>query len=409
MSFQETTATRKISALRKRIRAIQGGTSASKTISILLYLIAMSQTDRVPKLTSVVSESFPHLKRGAIRDFLNIMQEHGYFQEARWNRTDSIYTFETGSKIEFFSADQPEKVRGPRRDRLFINEANNVPYQTFDQLEVRTREFIFLDWNPTTEFWYYDQVAQRNDVDHLIITYQDNEGLEPAVVASIEQRKGNKEWWQVYGMGLLGEVETRVYKGWRVVDEVPFEARLEKLGMDFGYTNDPTAIIAVYYHDGGYVLDELVYQTGLSNKNIADLIKDQEFKVTTVADAAEPKSIDEIRLNGVTILPAKKGPGSVLQGIQYVQQQKVSMTKRSVNLIKEYRNYVWVTDKEGVIINEPLGINDHAMDAVRYAFSLIRPQERQTAHTYIPQSSQPRNNLPGAETPKVAHSYIPRL
>ncbi len=374
----------------------------------------MAQSDTTPTLTSIVSESFPHLKRGVMRDFLNIMEAHNYFVESRWNRTDFIYTFETGSKIEFFSADQPTKVRGPRRDRLFINEANNVPYQTFDQLEVRTRELVFLDWNPTTEFWYYDQVADRDDVDHLIITYLDNEGLEPAVVASIEQRKGNKMWWQVYGMGLLGEVETRIYKGWRIIDEVPFEARLEKYGMDFGYTNDPTAIIAIYYHDGGYVLDEIAYQTGLSNRNIADIIKEQDIKVTTVADAAEPKSIDEIRLHGVQILPAKKGAGSVLQGIQYVQQQKISVTKRSINIIKEYRNYVWVTDKDGVIINEPLGINDHAMDGTRYGFSLIRPEGFQTAHVHYQISSQPLSNLPGnglqqPNAPRMAQQYIPKL
>src|ERR1044071_2556258 len=209
--FRLTTATQKIASLQKRIRAVQGGTSASKTVSILLLLINAAQSDKQPTLTSVVSESFPHLKRGVMRDFLSIMEAHRYFKVDRWNKTDFIYTFETGSKLEFFSADQPSKVRGPRRDRLFINEANNVPYEAFDQLEVRTKDYVYLDWNPTTEFWFYDQVqGVRNDVYHLIITYKDNEALDPSIIRSIEQRKNNKAWWQVYGQGLLGEIETRI-------------------------------------------------------------------------------------------------------------------------------------------------------------------------------------------------------
>ncbi len=302
-----------------------------------------------------------------MRDFFNIMESHQYFKDDRWNATDKIYTFETGSQIEFFSADQPSKVRGPRRDRLFLNEANNVPYEAFDQLEVRTKDFVILDWNPTTEFWFYDQVQPlRDDVDHLILTYLDNEGLDPQIVRSIEQRKNNKAWWQVYGLGQLGEVETRIFTGWQILDEIPHEARLERYGMDFGYSNDPTAIVAIYYYNGGYIWDEIAFEKGLSNKNIADILKNVKRSVV-IADSAEPKSIDEIKSYGITILPANKGQGSVLQGIQKVQQQQISVTKRSVNIIKEYRNYVWITDKDGRIINEPIDMNNHAMDAGRYA------------------------------------------
>jgi len=170
--FSLTTATKRISELHKRIRAIQGGTSASKTISILLYLIHFAQSDTTPTTTSIVSESFPHLRRGAMRDFINIMQAHGYFKEREWNKTDSVYVFPSGSKIEFFSVDQPEKVRGARRDRLFINECNNIPFGAFEELEVRTKEYIFLDWNPTNEFWFYTEVlGKRDDVEHIILTY----------------------------------------------------------------------------------------------------------------------------------------------------------------------------------------------------------------------------------------------
>lgn len=313
------------------------------------------------------------------------MEQHGYFKPDRWNKTDYTYTFETGSKIEFFSADQPSKVRGPRRDRLFINEANNVPYEAFDQLEVRTREYVYLDWNPTTEFWFYDQVqVARDDVDHLIITYRDNEALDEAIVRSIEQRKTNKAWWQVYGEGQLGEIETRIYTGWSIVDDVPTEARLERYGLDFGYSNDPTAIVAIYYLNGRYIWDEITYQKGLSNKMIADILL-QQPKARIVADSAEPKSIDELKSYKLTVVAANKGPGSVLQGIQNVQQQWISVTKRSVNIIKEYRNYVWITDKDGKILNEPLDIYNHTMDAGRYAMESLRPNKKPVAAPMIVQ------------------------
>lgn len=375
MPYTLTTATKKIASLKKRIRVVQGGTSASKTVSILLLLIHEAQSDSVPTLTSIVSESFPHLKRGVMRDFLNILESHNYFKSERWNKTDFIYTFETGSKIEFFSVDQPSKVRGPRRDRLFINEANNIPYEAFDQLEVRTKGTIYLDYNPTTEFWYYDKVANRADVDFLIVTYKDNEALDKSIVDSIEQRKNNVQWWKVYGEGQLGEIVSRIYTGWRIIDEIPHEARLERYGVDFGYTNDPTSIVAVYYYNGGYVLDEISYQKGLSNKMIADIFTNNK-PALIIADSAEPKSIDEIKIYGHSIVPAVKGQGSVTQGIQFVQQQQISVTKNSVNIIKEYRNYTWITDKDGKIINEPDHLYSHSMDAIRYAFSSLELNNR---------------------------------
>jgi len=337
----------------------------------LIYLIALAQSDEDSTLTSVVSESFPHLRRGVIRDFLSILEEQGYFRPLLWNKTDYTYTFETGSKIEFFSADQPGKVRGPRRDRLFLNEANNIPYETFDQLEVRTKEFIFLDWNPTNEFWFYDKVANRNDAEHLVVTYKDNEALDRRIIDSIEQRKDRKGWWQVYGLGQLGEVEGKIYKDWQTIDEIPHVARLEKYCLDYGYSNDPTAIVAIYYYNGGYILDEICYQKELSNKQIADIIKNQIYQVPVIADSAEPKSNDELKLYGLTVMPAEKGADSVRNGIQIVQEQRISVTKRSVNLLKEYRNYMWETDKNGTVLNIPQDIWNHCMDAIRYGLCSI--------------------------------------
>lgn len=372
--YKITQATHKILGLKKRIRGVSGGTSASKTISILMWLIDYAQSTE-NEVISIVSESFPHLKRGAMRDFLNIMQEHRYFKDGSWNKTDYIYTFDKASRMEFFSADQPGKVRGPRRDILFINEANNIPYETYTQLEVRTKKIIWLDWNPVNEFWWYTEVVPTQDVDFLILTYKDNDALEESIIQSIESRKGNKNWWAVYGLGQLGEVEQRIYTGWQIMDEVPHEAKLERYGMDFGYSNDESAIAGVYKYNGGLVFDEILYRKGLQNKQLSDVILTLPFAVT-VADSAEPKSIDEIASYGVSIIPATKGQGSVMQRIQYLQGQRVSVTKRSINLLKEYRNYLWMTDKDGRIINQPDPMSkDHLLDGIGYAVANIRSMD----------------------------------
>lgn len=372
--FIRTTALDKVTKLTKRIRFVNGGTSSSKTISILMWLIDYCQCHH-NKVVSVVSESMPHLRKGAMRDFLNIMQSQGYFKDERWNKTDSTYLFETNTKLEFFSADQPGKVRGPRRDVLFINEGNNIIYDVFTQLEVRTKEIIFIDSNPTNEYWAYTELLAKKekDIDFITLTYKENEGLSQNIIDSIESRKENKNWWLVYGLGQLGEVEGKIYKDWAIIDEIPHEARLERYGLDFGYSNDPTAIVAIYRFNEGFIMDEITYQKGLTNKQIADILNNQP-RALVIADSAEPKSIDEIMSYGVTILGSTKGQGSVLQGIQYVQDQRISVTKRSINVIKEYRNFMWKTDKEGKIINEPDTLWKHSMDAISYGLNDLRPQ-----------------------------------
>ena len=372
MAFIRTTATKKIMAMKKRIRVIQGGSSASKTISIILYLIALAQSDKKRTLTSIVGESVPFLKRGPIRDFKNIMLDHNYWKDDCWNTTDSTYTFETGSQIEFFSTDNGEKLRGARRDRCFMNEANNNSFEAFEQLEIRTNEFVYLDYNPTNEFWVQTEIkGNRNDVDFIILTYKDNEALSDSIVKSLEQRKNRTGWWKVYGLGELGEIEGKIYKDWLIVDGIPHEAVLERYGIDFGYTNDPTSIVAVYRYNGGYILDEIAFQKGLSNKQIADIITNQETQALCIADSAEPKSIDELTAYGISVLGAEKGSDSVSNGIQIVQMQRISVTKRSINIIKEYRNYLWMIDKNGKVINQPEGGYDHTMDAIRYAITSI--------------------------------------
>jgi phage terminase large subunit len=363
--YSATTALKKIAKLKKKIRGVQGGTSASKTISILLLLIHQAQTDKAPTLTSVISESIPHLKRGALRDFKNIMKSHKYWDDEKWNATDSIYTFETGSQMEFFSADNGDKLRGGRRDRAFINEANNVLLDAFDQIEVRTKDYIFLDWNPTNEFWFYtDVLPMRDDVEHIIINYKDNEALSQDVINSIEQRKNRLSWWKVYGLGELGEVESRIYTGWQMIDEIPHEAELVRYGLDFGYTNDPTAVIAIYKYNGGYIFDEVLYRKGMLNKQIADFMQNMPYALL-VADN-EQKSIDEIKLYDIDIIPAKKGPDSKMFGINVIRGQRISVTKNSTNLIKEYRNYLFIVDRNGKVTNKPEDGFDHCLDAVMY-------------------------------------------
>lgn len=365
MSYQETTALNRIAALTKKIRVLQGGTSSGKTISTLLFLIAMAQTDKDRTLTSVVSESIPHLKRGALRDFKNIMMSHKYWKDENWNATDSIYTFETGSQIEFFSTDNGDKLRGARRDRLFMNEANNCTLDAFDQLEVRTKEFVIIDFNPTNEFWIYtDVLPNRDDCELIILTYKDNEALPQEIVDSIEARRNRTNWWKVYGEGQLGEVDGKIYKDWVEIEEIPHGARRIGRGLDFGYSNDPSACTDIYEWNGGYILDEYFYRKGMSNKEIADLLKVED--IFTVADSAEPKSIDELKMYGITVVASEKGQGSVNQGIALLQDQRIWVTKRSLNIWREYRNYLWERDKDGKVLNKAEHGFNHALDGVRY-------------------------------------------
>lgn len=374
--FQNTTATRKIFSLKKRIRAVAGGTSASKTISILVWLIDYGQSSKEEILT-VVAESYPHLNLGAMRDFKSIMISHGYWNDRAWNESSHTYTFPNKTILEFISFDKFGKAHGPRRDVLFVNEANNIPYNIVDQLVTRTRKIVWMDWNPSEEFWFYTEILnKRDDVDFLTLTYKDNEALDEVTIREIESHKDNKQWWQVYGLGQLGEVEGRIYTGWQIIDSIPHEARLSRRGLDFGYSVDPTVIEDCYEYNGGFIFDEICYQKGLSNKSIADLLNAQNGSILTIADSAEPKSIDEIRNYGVNIVGALKGQGSVFQGIQFVQAQRISITAKSLKTIKAYRNYMNRKDRvTGRFLNEPddtVHEWSNPMDAIRYALSSYR-------------------------------------
>ena len=382
-NIEDTTATEKVFALNKRIRAVAGGTAASKTISILIWLINYCQTPQSKlKLATVTSESYPHLQKGAMLDFINIMKDRGYWKDALWHDTKHIYTFETGNKLEFATFDTYSKAHGSRRDVLFCNEGNNMPYNIVDQLMVRTREIVWLDWNPTSEFWFYtDMLGLRDDIDFITLTYKDNEALDETTVKEIESHRMNQAWWQVYGLGQLGVLEGRIFTDWQVIDEIPIEAQLVRYGLDFGYTNDPTAVDAIYRWNGAFVIDEVLHMKGLSNRQIADVMQSLQ-RTLIIADSAEPKSIAELAQYGLRIIGAHKGKDSVNQGIQYVQSQKIFITKRSVNTLKEYRNYLWITDKDGKVINEPSPVWNHHMDAIRYGMESLKAQP----HAALPTS-----------------------
>lgn len=381
--FQRTTAQAKIYGLKKRVRIVQGGTSSSKTFSIIPMLITYA-IQKPRSEISIVSESIPHLKRGAVKDFINIMIDTGKYRDSNFNRSDLKYKFSNGSFIEFFSADQPDKLRGARRDVLFINECNNVNFEVYIQLSIRTKKFIYLDYNPTSEFWVHTELINDPDSDFVILTYKDNEALEPAIVKEIEKarEKGKTStywanWWKVYGLGQVGSLEGVIFSNWKQIGRVQVDAKLLGYGMDFGYTNDPTTLIGVYKMDNKIILDEMIYTTGLLNSDIVNLMKkagiDERSEI--FADSAEPKSIEEIRRSGFNIKPTVKGADSINFGIDILQEQDILVTENSTNLIKEFRSYIWDSDKTGKRINKPIDFWNHAIDATRY-FAMMRLSKR---------------------------------
>lgn len=351
-----------------RIIANRGGTRSGKTYSLLVYLLqyALIKTTEI----DIVSESFPHLKRGVLQDVTDILDSWRFIEGEQFihNRSDHTYTMtESGSIVRFFSVDDWGKVKGSRRDILFINEANRIEWETYRQLAVRTTGTIFLDWNPDTEYWYEKRgIASRPDTVEIHSTYLDNPFLGEVQIAEIEANKGDENWWRVYGLGLVGRTEGVIFKRWQIVGEIPADARLLARGLDFGFTNDPTAIVDVYQQDGKLWLQEVCYQRGLTNDKIADILRGKEG--WTIADSAEQKSITEIRNYGIrNIEPAVKGKDSIRAGIDILQRYDLMVTEDSTNLIEELESYKWKTDRiTGASLNEPEDKNNHAIDAIRY-------------------------------------------
>jgi len=384
--FQPTTALHKICELSKKKRIIPGGTSAGKTIAILIWLITYATT-YPNKEISVISETIPHLRRGALKDFLKIMQTSGRFRVDGYNKSLLKYTFSNNSYIEFFSADQETRLTGARRDVMFINEANNVSWEAYHALAIRTNEIIFIDFNPTCEFWVHTELMNDPDSETLILTYIDNESLNESIKYDIETAREKakdspywENWWRVYGLGQIGVTEGLIYRNWAQIDDSQFPFTSEQyFAIDWGFTNSPTVLIRVaFIRDEIYVHEE-IYETGLSNAELIGRIRAKQItRQFIVADSEDPKSISELAAAGLNVTGSVKFPGYVNKAIELLQQRKILVTKSSTNVIKELRQYQWMYDKKlNKYINTPVKEWDHGMDCLKdLNFIVSQPQRK---------------------------------
>ena len=359
-----------------------GGTRSGKTYSILqTFIIALVEEvnlGRPATINSVVSESMPHLQRGAIRDFKQIMDMEGLWEDARWNETQHTYTWGNGSVLEFFSVDNAGKVHGSARDRLMVNECQNIPYEIARQLFVRTRGQIVCDYNPTHSFWLNEIIETRPNCITIHSTYKDNEFLTPEQVAEIEDNRTDSNWWKVYGEGKIGTLDGLIYD-FELVDALPEKTEMDHLveiqGMDFGFTNDPTARVQVVADHRKKTLwvRERCYRTHMQNKHIIQDLQDDGVtkRMEIYADCAEPKSIADIQDAGFNVIPCDKDAPTrsdkLKFQLQWMQGWQLNVTKDSIDLIRELRNYVWAKDKDGNSLNEPIDKFNHCLDAMRYA------------------------------------------
>ena len=352
----------------KKITIEQGGTRSGKTYNILIWIIFYYAPSQRKKIVTICRKTFPALRATVMRDFLEILKAHNMYSEDQHNKSSSEYLL-YDCLVEFISLDEPKKVRGRKRDLLFINEANDLTFEDWQQLLFRTKEKIILDYNPSDEFhWIYDKVKVRDDADFYITTYRDNPFLEDSIKQEIKRLKDTDDnYWQIYGLGQIGKARSLIFSS-HVCDSVPEQAEFLSYGMDFGYTNDPTTLIGVWKHDTNLYFREFIYRTGMTNQDIAKELQriglDRRDEI--FADSSEPKSVEEIYRFGWNIKPATKGRDSINIGIDTLKRYKLFVTKDSQNTIKEFRNYKWKEDKNGNILNTPLDNNNHSIDAIRY-------------------------------------------
>jgi len=372
---------------KKRFIGLQGGTSSSKTYSILQLLMFIAY--KKPNLTiSVISESLPHLKKGAIKDFINILKTANLFSEKIYNRSDQSFEIK-GPKgvsiVEFFSATSG-KVTGPRRDICFFNECNHISKSVHDAAEVRTDKCCFYDFNPTNEFWFHDHVLTQpeKDLAFNVFTYLDNDQLGAGIIRSIESRRErDPEWWKVFGLGQLGTLAGLVFPKFTQCrfDELPTEFKKKGLGMDFGFTNDPTTLMKLMIKGDNLFLHQHLYQTAMHNNDIANFLKsgsdmhgfDMMIQIgeEIVADSAEPKTISDLKRSGFTVIPALKGKDSIMNGIDLIKRYDVVITDCSLEAVKEWRNYKWKMTPDGKPLNIPMDMWNHCVDPTRYDLDFL--------------------------------------
>lgn len=347
--------------------SLQGSSRSSKTYNTLIWLVVYCLTHPYTRL-SIVRATLPAIKGSVYVDFKEILLRIGVWVDKAMNKSEMVYTFSNGSWVEFFSTDNEQKLRGRKRDILFVNEANELSFIEWQQLKMRTTKYTILDYNPSfsDEHWI---CSVNNDprTYHFISTYKDNPFLEQSIIDEIESLKyKNQSLWQVYGLGMQAIVEGLIFRDVEYVDEIPPQVRKRWRGMDFGFTNDPTAIVTVGADGDNLYIDEVAYATQMLSSDIIRTLKAQDEQLEVIAESADPRLIQEIYRAGINIHPVKKFQGSVDAGIQKMLQYKLHITKRSANIIKEQKNYTYRQDKEGKWLNEPIDAYNHAMDAVRY-------------------------------------------
>lgn len=357
-----------------RIRGVasKGGTRSSKTWSTLQLLHLLCVNAEKPLVVSCVAATLPMVKRGMQRDFKQMLLAENEWREDSFNKSEGTYTYPNGCMIEFFGVDNASKVHGSARDILFVNEAQGIPREIFRQLDIRTRKKVIIDFNPVRKFWGETEfVGDRYITIHS--TYKDNPYLSEEQVSAIEKNMNDANWWRVYGEGETGGVEGNVYPEYEVIEDMPETFTGRCLGLDFGFVNDPTAIVDIRFQGWDLYVDLLCYETGLLNANIAEYLTVNGLnRIITVCDNAEQKSIVELQQKRVKAMPCIKGRGSVAGGIAQVKQFKLHITKRSVKLLDELDNYKWIKDEAtDTYTNEPIDAWNHALDALRYGVDYL--------------------------------------
>lgn len=357
-----------------RIRGIasKGGTRSSKTWSVLQLLHLTCVNSEKPLVISCVAATLPMVKRGMVRDFKQMLITEGEWDENAFNKSECTYSYPNGCLIEFFGVDNASKVHGSARDILFVNEAQTIPREIFRQLDIRTRKKVIIDFNPVRKFWGETEfVGDRYLTIHS--TYKDNPYLSKEQIGAIEKNKGDANWWRIYGEGETGGVEGNVYPSYEVIEDMPETFTGRCLGLDFGFVNDPTAIVDIRFQGWDLYVDLLCYETGLLNASIADyLTSNMLHRLITVCDNAEQKSIVELQQRRIKAIPCVKGRGSVAGGIAQVKQFKLHVTKRSVKLLDELDNYKWIKDEAtDTYTNETIDAWNHALDALRYGVDYL--------------------------------------
>lgn len=368
LTIQATEVFQKNYAATKRFVVNIGGSRSTKTYSILQLLIVKALSSDEPLLISIVRKSFPSLRLSVMRDFFDILKKLDLYDENNYNATEKAYHLGS-STIEFFSIDDAQKRRGTKRNILYINEANELSWEDFFQLQIRTTDQIFLDFNPSEFFWYNEELEPREDIEIIRSTYKDNPYLNADQVHEIERlQHTDYQYYQIYALGeFAGDVDL-VYQH-TLVEDIPTDtAKLIALGLDWGYSNDPTTLVEVWKEGDNLYMNEILYETNLTNQDIADKMREAGVDrfMEIYADSAEPKSIEEVRRMGFNIKPTTKGPDSILNGIDILKRHKLHVTRESTNIIQEFRRYKWITDKDGNKLNKPIDSFNHSLDAIRY-------------------------------------------